>query len=295
MCVLVVVLLLSAPLAAAPKGGGKGGGTPNPAIAYASAGTFRLYVMDEDGSNKAMIFDEFHVEWPSWSPDGAHIAFTNRPPATRTLWRIDIAVVDGIVQGSNPVQLVSDCDPICLPAWSPAGDVIAYMTGNKYYTPSVIWTIPADGGTPTPLYTSTEGIVGFSWNSDGTEMAIFEAKTAWPGPPEGDYEINILTVATGEVQTVWETWDLVGLSSGRGFDWSHDGATFALVVDFDLYTIDRASGALEFLVSDGMYPAFSPDTRLAYVEGLQRVKSIDLDTGRVQRLAGSGWTPDWKW
>ena len=131
----------SGTVAAAPTGPGK--------IAWAktSIGTggantdgSDIWVMDPDGTNKINLTDTEIMEWwPSWSPDGAHIAFVIvRPPdvTAQDLWVMD-------ADGSNRRDLglcpgVGRCGKL---AWSPDGHRIAYAKGND------LWVADLESGT----------------------------------------------------------------------------------------------------------------------------------------------------
>ena len=118
-------------------GGGKpGGGDPpppaDPAIVYSAAGGNKggLKVMNADGSNKTKVYSNY-VYYPSWSPDGEKIVFTN-PTSSNALYAINL-------DGSGLFEVVgynsgSGIDIVRYPEWSPApvpnrGDRIAF-TGN---------------------------------------------------------------------------------------------------------------------------------------------------------------------
>jgi Tol biopolymer transport system component len=309
-CIVIVSLIVSMaiPMASAKKpenpGGGGGKQPPaDPAIAYVDLkGNNKLMVMNADGSNKAAILSG-EGGLPSWSPDGKHIAFLRGPWGAQSLWRIDVNVVGGKPEGSNLMELVADCNPHGEPAWSPAGDVIAYVTGSYFSPPSVLWTVPVGGGEPTQLLSVPHGIRFPTWNPDGSEVAFIDRwpPRGTPDPPPTVYSIKILTIATGEIRTVFETTDFS--IEGRGLDWSRDGAKFAFRVypppfgasGDSIFTLEIATGQLEFIVEGGLYPTWSPDsTKIAYIGG-GSLLTIELSTGEIEKLVGkNSWTPDWK-
>ncbi len=213
--IVIVSLLVSMviPMAAAPKGGG---GKPpkdppdptpaNPAIAYISDATSSsLMVMNDDGSNEAEVYRaQTRIYSPSWAPDGSAIAFHDIYTNTegyydRKLWRIDVTIVDGVPQGSNPRILYPSISSN--PAWSPSptgtlGDVIAFpehisdpSTGDITY---LLRTVPAtglsEGEEATTLYTAPNGhsIYHITWRSDASQIAFRE------GVPGSVYTIKVL-------------------------------------------------------------------------------------------------------
>jgi serine/threonine-protein kinase len=97
-----------------------------------STGDVDIWVMDPDGSNETNLTQTPIMEWwPSWSPDGAHIAFVIvRPPdvTAQDLWVMD-------ADGSNRRDLglcpgVGRCGKL---AWSPDGGRVAYSRGTDLW------------------------------------------------------------------------------------------------------------------------------------------------------------------
>lgn len=275
-----------------------GGGDPPalPVIAYQGDQVDDIMVMNADGSNQVMVFDNtqgMESGLPSWSPDGASIAFVNY----HELWRVDVVLVNGVPTGQNAHMIAADdaCGgAACLvPAWSPLGTVIA--TRTRASDGGDIWLVPSDGGVPTRLYTSPAGsfIFSMAWRSDGTQLAFSEAVN-YGGPGS----IKVLDLASGTVTTVlgpsdsqypfldWsETEDLLAYSTVGG---ARDG----------IYTLDLTTGDSAW-VDYGKAPTFSPDTsKIAFQDRCPRggfkmcLWSIDLVTEETVNLA-RGTFPDW--
>ena len=139
-----------------------------------STGDVDLWVMDPDGSNETNLTKTPIMEWwPSWSPDGAHIAFVIvRPPdvTAQDLWVMD-------ADGSNRRDLglcpgIGRCGKL---AWSPDGHRVAYSQGTD------LWVADLADGTrerivvdqlieANPL-TGRRGS-GPTWSPDGETLAF---------------------------------------------------------------------------------------------------------------------------
>lgn len=133
-----------------------------------------IWVMDPDGSNEMNLTDTEIMEWwPSWSPDGAHIAFVIvRPPdpTAQDIWVMD-------ADGSNRRDLglcpgVGRCGEL---GWSPDGRRVAYAQGTD------LWVADLASGTrervvaggltePNPI-TGGRGS-GPTWSPDGETLAF---------------------------------------------------------------------------------------------------------------------------
>ena len=297
LCVLIVCLLLSVtiPMVTAGKPDKPGGGKPpkdeppaDPAIAvvtpYHAAGN-ELWVMNADGSNKANVYSGDRVRDPSWSPDGGSIAFKD----WSELWRVDVTVVDGEPQGSNPTFLLDNI--LDGPEWSPGGSYSGYILFTRFpesgYARS-LEVIPATGGDPQTLYTDTEGTVWHPvWSPDGDSIAFVKSV-------DGVYSLGILDVETSGTSFI----DIPTLPIC--LDWARqrtqDEIAYGIKYKernkwiYELNTLDTSTGNIKFLFK-GSNPTWSPDDRLLFEGGGLAVH--DFDTGETEKINKWGWFPDW--
>lgn len=129
-----------------------------------------LWVMDSDGDNKTRLTDTTPAEyWPSWSPDGRHIAYV-RIELEQDLWIMD-------ADGSNQQDLglclgVDNCGKL---AWSPNGLRVAYAQGKDLYVADLA-TGTRDrvvAGTLKPVQKpNQDGGPGPTWSPDGKSLAF---------------------------------------------------------------------------------------------------------------------------
>ncbi len=306
LSILVVCLLVNVSLAAAVVIGKKPEPPPSadPAIAYRV--DYSIWVMNADGSNQAVVLDEaeypgFEVSGaPSWSPDGASLAFAGyyNTDGTWGLFILDIAVVNGVPQGSGFRQIVSDadCNSCHHPVWSPTGNEIAAVRNPNFVGPKTIFVVSPEGGPVETIYSLPYG-TGTprcpTWSSDGTRLAFWQAasQTIW--------SIKVLERASGIVTHTL----LEGQFEGPGdLDWARqDVDTLAFPNGAEdpvrTYTVDIDTEEVTSLV-DGCFPTWSPDnSKLALITTKGRrssISSFDIASGELTQLARSGTFPDWK-
>lgn len=303
---VIVSLLLTVTLTSGFVLAGKGGGKPDkeppppadPAIAFigSTGPNNHIVVMNADGSNQATVFSYNYIKQITMSPDGsaiaAQVSVQRDGQYFHDLWRIDISIVDGEPQGSEPIELVQDIG-YC-PAWSPQGDVIAFVRSAG--SNNQILTVPADGGDVEAIYTAPEGYrVHYpTWNSDGSRMAFTQGSG-------GQGSLMILDLSDGSTTSI-----NLPENNGIGFlDWARtkDVLAFRYVSTGGqqyIYTLDltETSPTPQMLLEDGSpdSPSWSPDdTQLVFertYKNARRVSVYDFSTGEVDYLA-KGRFPDW--
>ena len=152
-----------------------------------------LHVVDADGSGRRRLVEGDEDVTPTWSPDGARIAFVRRA-APEEPDRVFVVEVD--VEGAVARPLVTwdgpedDADP----AWSPDGDRLALVRGG---TDLVV--AAADGTGARTVHRDDAGVDQPSWSPDGDRLAFAVGPRG-----EAGGTVAVVDVAGGEVATVAE-------------------------------------------------------------------------------------------
>jgi Tol biopolymer transport system component len=315
VCLLMIATVFGATFTVlAGKGGG---GKPpkddppdeppvDPAITYIPSvdDNIPLKVMNEDGTHQTEILMG-DIQQPTWAPDGSAIAFLVdiNGISESELWRVDVTIVDGEPQGSNPTLLYSPA--YWSPSWSADGDVIAFIErAYDSVTESngaiLLRTIPATGGEATTIYTAPGGyrINDPTWSTDELRIAWVE-KDASIAYPDYSASIMIMDLATSTVTTAYGPVDQYIFH----LDWARTGDVFAFTDGVDLYKIDltQSTPTPEFIIGENVIGAsWSPDdNKIAFSKPRPKgrvtwqVNIYDFDTGEVTVLA-NGRHPDWK-
>lgn len=213
---------------------GDGGGEPG------------VYAMEADGSGDPVRLTEDGGFSPTFSPDGARIAFSSR----RVGGALDVfvRVVDGSA-GTERLTLAGGSEP----AWSPDGSRIAFESRRAGLPPDV-HVMNADGsGSPDRL--TTGGGFSPAWSPDGTRIAFASRRDG------EDRDIYVME-ADGSTEPVRLTVD-----GGWSPSWSPDGTRIAFASDrdgdADVYKVCvDVEVAPVALTDDGARddePAWSPD------------------------------------
>ncbi|MEO7963718.1 MAG: hypothetical protein ABIT38_07400, partial [Gemmatimonadaceae bacterium] len=199
------------------------------------------------------IMELRNVGGVSLSPDGSRVLYTvggwEHPAAKDTakgdkheqrahIWMVSAA-------GGDARQLTFGERGENSPQWSPDGRSIAFISArgaaNGDDAPRAqIWILPADGGEASSLTTARDGVAGFTWSPDGSQIGYIttdslsrdaEARVKRhddPKPFEGDMRMSHIWIA--DVATKVATKITSGAFNVRGAPaWSPDSKWFAVL------------------------------------------------------------------
>lgn len=202
---------------------------------------------------------------PSASPDGNRIAFYVAQFELNGDRTDDIFAVDR--NGMNMRQLTREPGYDGDPAWSPAGDRIAYRRIEPGTGRGAVWVMNADGSQKMKLtgdLPATETAGAPAWSADGSRIAFI---TTWSGDPGWGSTLWIMNAdGSGKRRLI-----AAGEAGDRDPTWSPDGSSIAFIRaygdDTDITIVSVDSGELVRLSLPGQQegPAWSPDGRhIAY-------------------------------
>jgi Tol biopolymer transport system component len=224
-----------------------------------------IYTINPNGSDLLQLTpagNDFVDRFPSWSPDGAKIAFGRIISPVKS----EIYVMNA--DGSNPTRITNNSFSDSQPLWSPDGTKIAFVSnrdGNDE-----IYVMNADGSNQTRLTNNADFDFDPEWSPDGTKI-VFTSSRDFPGIAgniSNGFEIYLMN-ADGSNPIRLTNND----SSDAEPSWSPDGTRIAFSSQRDglpLVYVMNVNGSNQVTITpstilDSQDPEWSPDgTTIAF-------------------------------
>ena len=161
-------------------------------IAYSWKGD--LYVVNVDGSHRQRLTNAAPGTGdyrPEFSSDGSTLVYWSASSTGDDGGEPDGEIYTIPVTGGTPTRLTHDHVSDYEPAWSPAGDRIAYFHGGE------LWIMNANGRHAHRAYTGDGGAWAPAWSPDGSKIAFlrYTGTNESSGPV---MDVEILNLSTGQ-------------------------------------------------------------------------------------------------
>ncbi len=184
-----------------------------------------LTAVSRDGSDRVRVTTYAEDSYPSWAPDGKKLVFASNREGDRK-WRVYVTWADG----KSPATEIGFGNT---PAWSPAGDVIAYQGCDKSGNNCGLYIRDLNTGQAYRLTKDPTDTVP-AWSPDGQRLAFMTMRN-------GQWDIDLVSLKDGRIEPLVTTPANDGLPA-----WSPDGKSLAYVSDAEgswgIYVLEIKSG-----------------------------------------------------
>jgi TolB protein len=215
-----------------------------------------IYIRNlEDSTIRQLTFNKADDYFPSLSPDGEHVVFVsnrnylenNRYSSVKT----DIFTID--VDGSNTKQLTENPSLNTMPAWSPDGKHIAFVSNRNGGIPHV-FVVDSDGSNLRQL-TYGRYDISPTWSPDSQYIAFISNRLDDSNITEHFAIYTIKADGTNE-KRLTNTFS----SEAVALDWSPDGKKILFLADpkdfseqdFDLFILNMNDFEVTRITTDGL-------------------------------------------
>ena len=237
---------------------------------------YQLFVVDDDGTHIEQVTSSTGSSLsPSWSPDGAKIAFASNRSGRYGIYTLDLATRDVALVS---LELLTAANPVI----SPDGNSIAFQGRVSGQVGFDIYVVASSGGAARQLTEAPRNDSGPAWSPDGRTLYFVSDRST-----EGVFEVYAMDPAGEDERAVTTNQHVIGRPTALP-----DGTSIAYATGDARTAIVRFVLATQEIVvltnKDDSEPAFSPDGKLLVHASARSSASdimiLDLTSGASRTL-----------
>jgi Tol biopolymer transport system component/imidazolonepropionase-like amidohydrolase len=245
-------------------------------VAFTALGD--LWIAERNRKPERITTDVFIQAHPKWSPDGSKLIYLSDKQGEMDIWLRDLKTGEERMLVRTPGGASS-------PVWSPDGTRVAYFSGTALTARLQVFDLAA--AQTVSLVNQPIQPTQISWGPDSRSLAVPILRPHSSRYREGHYEVAVISMDGVIRQRLTPVPD-------RTFSfavWSPDGRKLAFVEDGRLSVAalnerGELAGAPRRLSNDlADWPSWTSDSRNLVYQSLDRLKKVNLETGRVEDIS----------
>jgi Tol biopolymer transport system component/imidazolonepropionase-like amidohydrolase len=244
-------------------------------VAFTALGD--LWIAERNRKPERITHDRFVETQPQWSPDGTRLVYVADKQDAMDIWMRDL-------KSGEEKLLVKTVNGAMRPAWSPDGKQIAFFSGSSLSVRLQVHDL-ASGQSRSVFELPIQPTQVF-WGAGGRSLAVPVLNPYSTRFREGIFELQIVPLDGGKPRRIapipHRTMSYVAPSpDGRTLAFVEDGRLSVAALNEAGELSGKPRRVNEHLAD---WPSWTGDSKSIVYQSLDRLKKVQLETGRVEEF-----------